>query len=52
MLAFGFIAAVPDLADNAGQAVFVARKAGAEEALDAVLIIGLRQAFHQADRID
>lgn len=52
MLAFGFIPAVPDLADNPRQAVLISREAGAEEALDTVLIIGLRQPFNQADRID
>ena len=52
VLALGFIAAVPDLADNPRQAVLVSREAGAEEALNAVLVIGLRQALHQADRID
>lgn len=47
MLAFGFIPAVPDLADNPRQAVLISREAGAEEALDTVLIIGLRQPFNQ-----
>ncbi len=52
VLAFGFIPAVPDLADNPRQAVLISREAGAEEALDTVLVIGLRQPFNQADRID
>lgn len=52
MLTLGFIAAVPDLPDDAGQAVLFAREAGAEKSFGAVAVIGLRQPFNQADQID
>lgn len=47
MLTLGFIATVPDLPDDARQAVLFAREAGAEKPFGAVAVIGLRQPFNQ-----
>ncbi|STU57692.1 Uncharacterised protein [Klebsiella pneumoniae subsp. ozaenae] len=48
VLAFGFIPAVPDLADNPPAGSAYLARSGTEEALDTVLVIGLRQPFNQA----